>query len=161
MILVSWNDCVAFCTWLSGQERETYGLPTEAQWEYACRSGSTARYCYGSDTAKLEQYAWRDKNSGNKPNPVCQKLANGFGLFDLHGNVAELCVDWYDEDYYGSSPLDDPTGPTVGSERVCRGGCWRTDGAYCRSADRSFIKPDRRATWQGFRVTCSVDASDR
>jgi len=161
VVQVSWNDCVAFCRWLKEEEGKTYGLPTEAQWEYACRSGSKFRWCYGNHAQDLEQYAWYSRKGGNYPNPVGQKAANGFGLFDLHGNVWEWCVDRYGEDYYGSSPMDDPTGPTLGSERVNRGGSWAYDWGHCRSADRRYDLPGYRNDTHGFRVACLVDASSR
>ena len=109
----------------------------------------------------MEQYAWYSRKGGNYPNPVGQKAANGFGLFDLHGNVWEWCVDRYGEDYYGSSPMDDPTGPTLGSERVNRGGSWAYDWGHCRSADRRYDLPGYRNDTHGFRVACLVDASSR
>ena len=152
VVQVSWNDCVAFCRWLSGEEAKTYGLPTEAQWEYACRSGSTTRWCFGDNEAELEQYAWYSKKGGNNTHPVGQKSASGFGLFDVHGNVREWCLDRYGKDYYSSSPVDDPTGLTVGSPRVLRGGGWFLDPRYCRSAYRHYTSPGHRYDNLGFRL---------
>jgi formylglycine-generating enzyme required for sulfatase activity len=122
---VSWDDCQQF---LRQAQREVgvrggkFQLPTEAQWEYACRAGSTTRYCFGDDESGLGEYAWYDKNSGNKTHPVGEKKPNAWGLYDMHGNVWEWCQDWYDGGYYANSPTDDPTGP--GSNRVLRGGSW-------------------------------------
>jgi formylglycine-generating enzyme required for sulfatase activity len=106
---VSWNDVQEFIRKLNAKEGTTaYRLPTEAEWEYACRAGSTTKYCFGNDKSQLGQYAWYEKNSDNKTHPVGQLQANAWGLYDMHGNVWEWCEDWYGEDYYSSSPSTDP-----------------------------------------------------
>ena len=113
-----------------------FSLPTEAQWEYACRAGSTTKYCFGDDEGRLGEYAWFDGNAGGKTHPVGGKKANAFGLYDMHGNVLEWCSDWYKRKYYAESPTDDPMGPTSGSYRVARGGSWDLLAGLCRSAFR-------------------------
>jgi formylglycine-generating enzyme required for sulfatase activity len=144
-------------------------LPTEAQWEYACRAGSKTRYCFGDDEARLGDYAWYRENSGNtahpvgekKPNtwglntahPVGEKKPNTWGLYDMHGNVLEWCQDRYEGGYYAKSPMDDPTGPTGGSNRGYRGGSWDYAARYCRSAFRYGIFPERWYSVLGLRVS--------
>jgi eukaryotic-like serine/threonine-protein kinase len=113
---VSWQDAMTFCERLSALPAErsagrVYRLPTEAEWEYACRAGSTTIYSFGDSEGSLGDYAWYDSNSGSKTHPVGQKRPNAWGLYDMHGNVWEWCSDWYDGSYYASSPVDDPTGP--------------------------------------------------
>ena len=100
VVCLSWNDAQAYCDWLVGQTGQTYGLLTEAQWEYACRSGSTTRYCYGDDESGLDEYAWYSKNANSQTHPVGKKKPNAWQLYDLHGNVWEWCEDWYDSKYY-------------------------------------------------------------
>ena len=152
---VSWNDAIAFCKWLSEREGREYRLPTEAEWEYACRAGTTTRYFAADSLEELGDYAWYDGNSGGRPHRVGQKLANAWGLFDMHGNVFEWCSDWYSADYYANSPLEDPTGPESGSFRVGRGGSWVDAAVYCRSAYRSRGVPAFRISSLGFRIALS------
>ena len=128
-------------------------MPTEAQWEYACRAGSKTRYCFGDDASKLDEYAWYGQVSGGKTHPVGEKKPNAWGLYDMHGNVSELCQDWYDDAYYAKSPTDDPTGPPTGSCRVGRGGSWFDDARYCRSAYRGGHGPGDRDYDLGLRVS--------
>ena len=155
---VSWDDCQEFIRKLNARfphpgplpEGEgVFRLPTEAQWEYACRAGSTTRYCFGDDESGLGEYAWYDANSGGKTHPVGEKKPNAWGLYDMHGNVWEWCQDWYDGGYYAKSPTDDPTGPAAGSYRVIRGGSWFDPARGCRSADRDWCAPGYRGstTW--------------
>ncbi|MBF0263278.1 MAG: SUMF1/EgtB/PvdO family nonheme iron enzyme, partial [Magnetococcales bacterium] len=132
----------------------TYRLPTEAEWEYACRSGGKSeRYCGGSD---LDALAWYDKNSEGRTHSVGRKRANGLGIYDMSGNVFEWVSDWYGDKYYANSPSDNPKGPSTGSSRVGRGGSWLDDPAAVRSALRGFHTPDLRHDGLGFRLarTC-------
>lgn len=160
--LVSWNDSAAFTEWLSGKERQRYRLPTEAEWEYACRAGSVTRYFFGDDEARLGEYEWYRPNSGYERNrlsgiqSVGQKKPNPFGLCDMHGNAREWCADWFDSGYYASSPSNDPVGPSTGSSRVLRGGRVADPGLWARSSGRSASLPNRGAGLQGFRIarTC-------
>ena len=149
---VCWNDCAAFCRWLSEEEGKAYALPTEAQWEYACRSGSTTRWFFGNNEAAHVQYAHCNAIGGTHTHPVGEKRPNAFGLFDMYGNVREWCADPFGEDYYRSSPVDDPVGPTVSSKRVIRGGNWNFDEKLCRSAGRRDHSPEFRSSGLGFRV---------
>ncbi len=135
---VSWDDCQQFLVKLnakSGGQGVKFVLPTEAQWEYACRAGSTGKFCFGDDEKQLGEYAWYGENSGSKTHPVGEKKPNTFGLHDMHGNVWEWCQDRYGE--YGAEAVRDPSGPTRGANRVFRGGCWYDFGGSCQSACRS------------------------
>jgi formylglycine-generating enzyme required for sulfatase activity len=164
---VSWNDAIRFCNTLSerdglqpyyqfgpGSQSGGYGyrLPTEAEWEYACRTGNPWRYCFGDEAPNLGEYAWFDGNSGNKTQLVGLKRPNAFGLYDMHGNVYEWCSDGYDPKYYAGSPFDDPQGPSGASARVIRGGCWYTGPPYARSAYRFRGAPHDRDPFLGFRL---------
>jgi formylglycine-generating enzyme required for sulfatase activity len=157
---VSWDDVQEFLKKLSRKERVKYRLPTEVQWEYVCRAGSTGRFCFGDDDSKLGEYAWYVPNSLKKTYPVGMKKPNAWGLYDMHGNVWEWCQDWYDKDYYGKSPANDPQGPSSGSLRVLRGGSWGS-GAWsgyarsCRSANRYWGEPTIPVSSIGFRVSRS------
>jgi formylglycine-generating enzyme required for sulfatase activity len=157
---VSWNDATSYCATLTQRERavgrigtnSVYRLPTEAEWEYACRAGTSTRFSYGDDLGdtNLSNYAWYDANSGRTTHPVGQKLPNPSGLYDMHGNVWEWCQDWYG-DYAGGSAID-PQGAAPGSYRAARGGAWDGRGRYCRSACRYSVSPVRRSSYIGFRV---------
>jgi eukaryotic-like serine/threonine-protein kinase len=152
---VSWPDAVEFCRRLSAQEGTTYRLPTEAEWEYACRAGTTTRFCFGDEFERLVEYGWHHKNSGGSTHPVGQKKPNSWGLYDMHGNVWEWCADWYEDNYYkqfAEKIVVDPTGPSGGSNRVYRGGCWRYDASICRSACRWGLDPGGRCDNLGFRL---------
>jgi len=143
---VSWNDCQEFLRKLNQREGNgTYRLPTEAEWEYACRAGTTGPYY-----TDLDRAGWYDGNSGNRTHPVAQKTPNAWGLYDMHGNVWEWCQDWH-EDYPGGS-VTNPEGPSSGAYRVIRGGSWHSIARSCRSAFRSFLTPDLRGSYFGFRV---------
>jgi len=174
VVNVTWNDAVAFCEWLSRKEGRTYRLPTEAEWEYACRAGSTTRYQNGDDPEALTDVAalydrttkdvfpqWAScavKGSDGHAftAPVGSFLPNAFGLCDMHGNVWEWCSDWYGEDYYATSPSNDPQGPETGVVRVRRGGSWHTWPLYMRSSFRNYNTPDTRYVLVGFRVALNT-----
>ena len=128
-------------------------MPTEAQWEYACRAGSKTRYCFGDDESKLGEYAWYDENSDDKTHPVGEKKPNAWGLYDMHGNVWEWCQDRWRHGYYKESPVDDPTGAATGSFRVFRGGSWYYPAGYCRSAYRGSVEPRDGCDNLGLRVS--------
>jgi formylglycine-generating enzyme required for sulfatase activity len=153
VVCASWNDAAAFCKWLSGKERRSYRLPTEAEWEYACRGGTTTGYSFGDDGAALGDYAWYSGNSGRRTQAVGGKRPNGFGLYDMHGNACQWCADWYDAHYYEKSPVDDPKGPAAGSWAVARGGSFSAPPIVLRSASRLF-SPSGRSCNFGFRVVC-------
>ena len=168
---VSWDDATEFCRKLTERERhagrlgagESYRLPTEAEWEYACRAGTTTRYQFGDGEDSLGEYAWYAANAedvGEKyPHAVGRKRANAWGLFDMHGNVWEWCGDWYGKEYYGESPGTDPQGSSKGSDRVRRGGSWLHSASYCPSALRLRRAPSDRQRFLGFRVARSSDPS--
>jgi len=155
---MTWDQALEFCRKLSALPAEkaagnVYRLPTEAQWEYACRAGTTTKFSFGDEESDLGDYAWYDDNSDDKTHPVGSKLPNAWGLYDMHGNVWEWCQDWYGDDPSGA--VTDPTGPADGSYRVNRGGGWRDGAEYCRSADRGGSGPSSRLNNVGFRVSLS------
>ena len=161
---VSWNDAMEFCKKLTEIEKAAgrlpkgyeYTLPTEAQWEYACRAGTTTALNSGknlSDKEKcpeMDEVGWYYYNSDDKTHPVGQKQPNAWGLYDMHGNVFEWCLDWKGD--YPTSSVTDSTGPSTGSYRVFRGGSWISHAYYCRSARRDYYYPGSRAGNFGFRV---------
>ena len=163
--MVTWQDANEFCARLSEMPEEKsagrrYRLPSEAQWEYACRAGSTGRCFFSpaSDEKKaaenlLPDYAWFKDNAGGRPHAVGGRRASAWGLYDIYGNVWEWCQDWYAKDYYAKSPADDPAGPAVGSNRVFRGGSWRDPARNCRSAYRNDQRPGIHYDAVGFRVS--------
>lgn len=148
---VTWNDAAAFCKKLSEITGKQYRLPTEAQWEYACRGGSTTAYCFGDDEKLLDEYCWYKKNSEGITHPVGKKNPNKFGLYDMHGNVWEWCSDWYGD--YPSDSIIDPAGPEEGEYRVLRGGSWSILAKLCRSAFRLRFRPENRGNRFGFRLS--------
>ena len=168
VVYVSWNDAVAFCKWLSKKEGKSYRLPTEAEWEYACRAGTTTRYYSGDDpetlakvgnvadaAAKAKFPDWKYTIKANDgyvfTAPVGKFKPNAFGLYDMHGNAWQWCADWW-ADYYAKSPADDPTGPDTGDGRVLRGGSWLLGPRDSRSARRRGSAPGLRGDGAGFRV---------
>jgi formylglycine-generating enzyme required for sulfatase activity len=155
---LSWDACQTFLTKLNEKCGGTgsFSLPTEAQWEYACRAGTTTRYSFGDDTKLLGDHAWHFGNC-KETHPVGQKKPNAWGLYDMHGNVWEWCADWFGGDYYGKSPADDPIGPASGTSRVVRGGSWKRDSSdLFRCADRGRVEPGDRNDRVGFRVARTV-----
>ena len=152
---VTWNESVAFCKTLSLREGETYRLPAEAEWEYACRAWTSTQFGFGESESNIDNYAWRYSNSGWQSHPTGTKKPNAFGLYDMHGNAWEWCADWYGKDYYSKSPELDPTGPVRGNLRVLRGGSWCRNASFCRSANRDWYGPDHRNPSNGFRVVMS------
>jgi formylglycine-generating enzyme required for sulfatase activity len=153
---VSWQEAVEFCQTLSRREGRTYRLPTEAEWEYACRAGSSGRFAFGESYSELSKYAWHAGNSGGTTQVAGSKTPNAFGLYDMHGNLWEWCSDWYAPDYYGNSPVVDPRGPERGKYRVLRGGAWSFAPAKCRSSIRGWGLPQSRASHVGFRIVLDL-----
>jgi formylglycine-generating enzyme required for sulfatase activity len=156
---VSSDDAMEFCKALSKKTGKAVSLPTEAQWEYACRAGTKTRFSYGDDNeyANLGDYAWYSKNCDRKTHPVGLKKPNAWGLYDIHGNMWQWCSDWYDKDYYSAKTNDrDPQGPGFGALRVLRGGGWNFDPQFCRSAVRLRFDPGLRYFYIGFRVVVDL-----
>ncbi len=149
---VRWSDAVRYCnarsrleglqscydlqTWECNFNADGYRLPTEAEWEYACRAGNKTTYFFGIEPSKLTDYAWFDKNSNGRPRPVGRKRPNPWGLYDMYGNVWEWCNDFYKVDYYQESPQENPKGPNAGETKVVRGGSWKFSSESCRSGYR-------------------------
>ena len=169
VVCVTWNDAVAFCKWLSRKEGKTYRLPTEAEWEYACRAGTTTRYYSGDDPetlvkvgnvadaaakAKFPDRTWTIKgNDGHVfTAPVGKFKPNAFGLYDMHGNAWQCCADRYGAEYYAKAPADDPTGPDSDNGRVLRGGSWDGRPYNTRSAVRLGVSPNYGDNSTGFRI---------
>ena len=158
---ISWNDAQEFLKKLNATV-ETHGraslqfrLPSEAEWEYAARAGTSTAYSFGDDPAQLGAYAWYNDNFNNMTHPVGEKLPNPFGLYDMHGNVWEWCQDWYDERYYVNSPQENPQGPPSGKYRLLRGGSWNNEPLNVRSANRGRSEPVNQGDLVGFRLVFS------
>ena len=177
---VTWNDAIALCKWLSDKEGKKYRLPTEAEWEYACRAGTTTRYSSGDDPQTLlrvantfdedtqknwqkypawKPYALQGHDKYDFTSPVGMFAPNAFGLYDMHGNVWEWCSDYHADDYYAKSPVDDPQGPDSGDVRIRRGGSWHTWSFYARSSFRNWNTETTRYTLVGMRLVQEVDAN--
>ncbi len=175
---VTWLDAVRFCNGLSerdgflpfyeinGETVENveipnrkgpgYRLPTEAEWEYACRAGKDTKYSFGNEPTLLSDYGWFDQNSMRMSHPVGEKKANAFGLYDMHGNVFERCMDLYDDSYYKRSPTEDPLKSAGSGGRVIRGGSWLREPRWSRSAERADCSPMGRYGDNGFRVALNL-----
>ena len=164
VIHVAWDDCQEFIRKFNAAGQVRVSLPTEAQWEYACRAGTTTPYNFGStlngDKANCDGHYPYGMSSGrfrDEPSPVGEYAPNAWGLYDMHGNVWEWCADWYGEDYYGQSPTEDPTGPALGEDRVIRGGGWNSHAPGCRSAIRYWHYPSGISSNDvGLRLVCSL-----
>jgi uncharacterized protein (TIGR02996 family) len=163
---VSWRDCQRFCKKLGQMSDQRYRLPTEAEWEYACRAGTATPFHFG-ETIDTKRANYDGKYLGLKRRKAAYRLRttpvgsfppNGWGLFDMHGNVWEWCADWSREKYYKRSPQQDPQGPVHGVYRVLRGGFWNGEGCYCRAAYRYGMLPGTRFSSFGFRVIAVVGA---
>jgi len=148
---VSWEDVQAFIRQLNAKEGGTkYRLPTEAEWEYTARAGTTTAYSFGNDERQLQEYAWCGSNAGGKTHPVGQLKPNAWGLYDMHGNVWEWVQDWRGP--YSAAAAVAPAGPSSGSFRVIRGGGWLIVAGNCRAAYRGRVTPGDRAGWLGLRL---------
>jgi len=177
---VTWSDAIALCKWLSDKEGKKYRLPTEAEWEYACRAGTTTRYSSGNEPKTLLKIANTFDQDGYKnwktypewkafalqgqdgyefTSPVGSFAPNAFGLYDMHGNVWEWCSDFHGDNYYSTSPVDDPQGPESGNVRVRRGGSWHTWPFYVRSSFRNWNTETTRYTLVGMRLVREADAN--
>ena len=182
MYYVSWHDAMTFCQKLGAKENRHYRLPTEAEWEYACRAGSASMYSFGDSATELRNYAWFADNSGDsafdsaiiwatdpdhysqkvlangcQTHPVGTKKPNAWGLYDMHGNVCQWCADWYGE--YPEGDATDPTGPANGTARILRGGTWADRPAICTASYRGSFAPDTHFSGVGFRVVCTSAGS--
>jgi len=145
---LTWDQAASYCQKLSAKEGKHYRLPTEAEWEYACRAGSTGPF---AGTGKLDEMGWYEGNSEHKSHPVAQKKPNAWGLYDMHGNVAQWCSDWFGE-YPKETPPADPQLPGNGSSRIIRGGTWMSNESGCRSANRGYLTPNSSDSSTGLRV---------
>lgn len=175
VVNVTWHDAQAMAAWLSRQEGRRYRLPSEAEWEYACRAGETTRYQHGDEPAGLAAvgnlfdlrsalawpawtgFALQVDDGYAFTAPVMQFQPNAWGLYDMHGNVWEWTADWYGEDYYAHSPVDDPRGPADGNVKVRRGGSWHTWPLYARCGFRNWNTPQTRYTLVGFRLLLEAE----
>ena len=148
----SWSECQEFVKRINRLGVGKFCLPTEAQWEYACRAGTTTRYYWGDDPdeSEIDDYAWYDLNADGESHEVAQRKPNPWGLYDMSGNVDEWCQDWYGD--YGSEPETDPQGPKSGSSKVFRGGEWYNPSQNCRSAYRGKLPPDTWGYFVGLRL---------
>jgi len=159
-VCVTWDDAAEFCRKLGGKEGRKYRLPTEAEWEYACRAGTTTRYSFGNNDSYLGEYAWFNQNTNSEDakypvHPVAKKKPNKWGLYDMHGNVWEWCSDWYKQDYYTQSPQNDPPGPPSGTCRAIRGGSAGLFPTHARCSFRDSRDPTSPIFSVGFRVVCT------
>ena len=178
VVNISWNDATALAQWLTKTEGRVYRLPTEAEWEYACRAGTRTRYHNGDDPAAMPDVGngfdadasplwpkWQafasPRHDGNTfTAPVASYAPNAFGLYDMHGNAWEWVADWYGEDYYAKSPTDDPQGPDTGNVRARRGGSWHTWALYTRASYRNWNPQETRFPLGGVRLVRDAHAAD-
>lgn len=147
--VISWLNAKAYTDWLKAH------LPTEAQWEYACRAGSTTEYYFGDNSGELNEHAWYQDNSNDRTHKIGVKKPNKWGLYDMYGNIQEYCLDWYGEEYYKTSPTNNPRGPSTGTHRIIRGASYRAGADYNRSASRMMSMPDVSSMSNGFRACLS------
>lgn len=155
---VTFLDASAYCSALTQRERAAghlpadyeYRLPTEAEWEYACRAGSTNRFSFGDDTSVADQFAWTAENSEATTHPIGLKRPNAWGLYDMHGNVCEWCSDWFEP--YPAAPLTDPVGPASSKYKLFKGGGWNQDSKYASSSSRFMMQISTGIHFVGFRV---------
>ncbi len=181
VLSVTWHAAMEYCRWLSARTGKTYRLPTEAEWEYACRAGSKTSYSFGDDPKALDEYAWHTGNSDDRPHPGGRKKPNAWGLYDMHGNLAEWCLDQYNADYYKSFKSDVPALfpvllPDAGRyPHTVRGGSWDDKAPELRSAARRASDADwslrdpqdpqsiwwhTEAVFVGFRVVRPVEEQE-
>ena len=154
---VRWTEAIAYAKWKSTREGKTYRLPTEAEWEYACRAGSQSRYCFGDNMAELGEYAWYVENSEDKTHNVGTKKANAWGLYDMHGNVWEWCLDRYAEDY-SNTPCDGSAYALANDKgRVLRGGSYNGDHEKCSSTFRINLGAAGKNYFIGFRLVLELN----
>ena len=158
---ISWDEADEFCKRLSKKEKCSYRLPTEAEWEYACRAGASTIYHFGNGASEMPDYGWITDNAYTGGEAYAHRVArqkpNAWGLYDMHGNVWEWCSDWYGKDYYGVSPVENPLGPKRGEKRVIRGGSWRSSDTHARCTFRFGLDPSRAENDLGFRVVRELD----
>jgi formylglycine-generating enzyme required for sulfatase activity len=153
---VDWDDAQAFCKRLSEQVKLTVRLPTEAEWEFSCRAGTKTEYYFGDAETDLDGVGWYAGNSKGTLHPVGQKAPNAFGLYDMHGNVGQWCVDRYADDSYSKSMVEDPQGPQTGKLRATRGGTWGTPAWMCKSGVTFGAEVDDRSVGLGIRIVLPV-----
>ncbi|MBF0461380.1 MAG: formylglycine-generating enzyme family protein [Magnetococcales bacterium] len=150
---VSWRDAQEFIRLLNVREGVTgYRLPTEAEWEYAARAGTTTAYYWGNTSQEIEKFAWHEDNASGSTHAVGTVQPNGWGLYDMAGNVSEWCQDWYQSQYYATSPEENPSGPAEGVLRIQRGGSWNDEPEEVRSAFRGHMDPGNRNNHAGLRL---------
>ena len=161
---VNWKDATKFCRRFSEQDSQTYRLPTEAEWEYACRAGTNTAYSFGDDASLMSEHGWIGNNTFDVDRKYAQlvgrKKPNPFGLYDMHGNNWEWCADWYSEpdaEIVSEKAIVDPRGPKDGTQRVIRGGSWHGLATLCRSASRFKRRPEMGGNDVGFRIVLAVE----
>jgi len=153
---VSYLEIEEFLEKINTKKDGIYRLPTEAEWEYSCRAGTKTKYSFGDDSKKIGDFAWTHENSGDKSKPVGKKKPNNWGLYDMHGNVMEICSDWYGRDYYSENESLDPKGPKKGSLRILRGGCFGYSTYRLSSAYRITFSNKAGSDVFGFRLVKEI-----